>query len=161
MHARRKGSTPGDTTTTVNSATAQAEKIATEIIDTFGISERVSTLPGDYHETSFPTDHDVVLISGVLHRESESGCRKLIARAADALRSGGLLIVSDVMTDDSGCSPPFATLFGVNMMLTAPDGGVHSSASIADWMEEAGLSRPSCKPFPPPMPHRVILGEKR
>jgi hypothetical protein len=101
---------------------------------------------------------DVVLISGVLHRETPGGSRALIQRGAAALKSGGILIVSDVMTDHSGVTPPFACLFGLNMLLTAPRGGVHRDTDVRDWLLEAGLEDLQIRQFPPPLPHRVVLG---
>lgn len=134
--------------------------IAAEIIAEMGLTERVATLPGDYKRSDFPHGQDVVLISGVFHRESEATCRGLIERGRDALRPGGLVIVSDVFTDETGTAPAFATLFGVNMMLTAEDGGVHSTDSVALWMRDAGLAVDAVKAFPPPMPHRLVEGRR-
>lgn len=133
---------------------------AEEIIASMGVGDRVRTLPGDYHGSDFPTGNDAVLISGVFHRETESACRSLIARAYDSLEPGGLLVVSDVFTDSGGASPPFAALFGLNMMLTAPNGGVHADADIVQWFERAEFGNVESRPFPQPMPHRVITGRK-
>jgi predicted O-methyltransferase YrrM len=135
--------------------------IASEIIADMGMADRVGVLSGDFNITEFPPNNDVVLISGVFHRESESGCRTLISRAFDALASGGLLVVGDVFTDSGGTGPPFAALFGLNMLLTAPDGGVHADSEVAKWMSEAGFSSTQVKPFPIPMPHRVVMGFKQ
>lgn len=132
--------------------------IAREIVAGMGVAHRVRTLPGSYDDTPFPGGQDVVLISGVLHRETADACRGLIARAREALVPGGLLVVSDVMTDGGGVAPPFATLFGLNMLLTAPHGGVHRDADVSAWMGEAGLTDITVRPFPPPMPHRVVTG---
>jgi SAM-dependent methyltransferase len=134
--------------------------IAAEIVAGMGVRERVATLPGDYMKTPFPSEMDVVMISGVFHRETEATCRDLIRRAAASLVPGGLLLISDVFTDAGGAHPVFAALFGLNMMLTAPDGGVHADADAARWMAEAGFST-QVRPFPPPMPHRMVIGEKR
>jgi predicted O-methyltransferase YrrM len=135
--------------------------LADEILGELGARDRVTTLPGDYRTTPFPGGNDVVLVSGVLHRESEATCRALVARARDALVPGGLLVVSDVFTDAGGCTPAFAALFGVNMMLSAPDGGVHADADVAEWMTGAGFAGVERRAFPPPMPHRVVLGTRR
>lgn len=135
--------------------------IATEIIASLGVADRVETLAGDYMKTPFPGGKDVVMISGVFHRETEATCRRFIAQAADSLERGGLLLVSDVFTDAGGAHPAFAALFGLNMMLSAPDGGVHADADVADWMREAGFIVADMRPFPPPMPHRLVIGEKR
>lgn len=135
--------------------------IAAEIVAGMGVAARVSTLAGDYMKTPFPKDKDVVLISGVFHRESEATCRRLIARAAESLLPGGLLLISDVFTDAGGAQPVFAAMFGLNMMLSAPHGGVHADADVARWMRDAGFSTQDACHFPPPMPHRLIIGQKQ
>jgi len=134
--------------------------IAEEIIASMGVAHQVSTLAGDYHSTPFPGDNDVVLISGVLHRESEGDCRKLLGKAFDGLQPGGLVVLSDVLTDADGSRPVFAALFGLNMLLTAPHGGVHADAAVARWVEDAGFRDIRVQPFPPPMPHRMVFGTK-
>ena len=135
-------------------------EIAAEILAEMGVSERVKTQPMDYLQDPFPTGNDVVLISGVFHRESPETCRGFLQRAHAALVPGGLLVVSDVFTDAGGSSPPFAALFGLNMLLTANDGGVHADTDVAAWMEAEGFREIKRSPFPPPMPHRVITGIK-
>ena len=99
-------------------------------------------------------------MSGMFHRETEKACRSLIERAAACLEPGGLLVVSDVFTDLGGSQPTFAAMFGLNMMLTAPDGGVHSDADVQRWMGDSGFRDLRMAPLPPPMPHRVVFGVK-
>ncbi|MCZ6783966.1 MAG: methyltransferase [Proteobacteria bacterium] len=132
--------------------------LADEILTEMGAREQVEPLAGDYRETPWPTGIDAVLISGVFHRETEDTCREFIARAREALAPGGLLAVADVFTDAGGATPVFAALFGLNMMLSAPDGGVHADADVAQWLEDAGFRSVDRRPFPPPMPHRVVTG---
>jgi predicted O-methyltransferase YrrM len=134
--------------------------IAQEILAEMGAADRVTTLAGSYYDTPFPRDQDVVLMSGIFHRETDDTCRELIVKAHDALVPGGLLIASDVLTDASGIAPVFAMLFGLNMLLTAPHGGVHRDADVSAWMEAAGFEAATINPFPPPMPHRVVSGVK-
>ena len=132
--------------------------VAREIVAAAGAGDRVSLRDGDYHTSDFGRGHDVVLMSGMFHRESPASCRGLIEKARQCLEPGGLLVVSDVFTDAGGCSPPFATLFGLNMALTAPDGTVHADADVAAWMRKAGFDRIDTRALPPPMPHRVVQG---
>jgi SAM-dependent methyltransferase len=134
--------------------------VARELIATAGASDRVMVTDGDYHNAHFGSGRDVVLMSGMFHRETEQACRELIARAVSCLNPGGILVVSDVFTDDGGCQPAFATMFGLNMMLTAPNGGVHADSDVVRWMTELGLGELHCEPLPPPMPHRVVVGVK-
>lgn len=134
--------------------------VAREIVAAAGAAGRVSLRDGDYHHSDFGSGKDVVLMSGMFHRETERTCRNLIERARDCLVPGGLVAVSDVFTDEGGTHPPFAAMFGLNMMLTAPDGGVHSDADVMRWMADCGLRDLRVVPLPPPMPHRVVLGVK-
>jgi hypothetical protein len=135
--------------------------VARELVAAAGANERVSLRDGDYHGADFGTGKDVVLMSGMFHRESEAACRGLIERAAACLDVGGMLVVSDVFTDQGGTQPTFAALFGLNMMLTAPDGGVHADADVMCWMADCGFRDLRMVPLPPPMPHRVVTGVKR
>lgn len=134
--------------------------VARELVAAAGASSRVTLRDGDYHTADFGSGKDLVLMSGMFHRESEHDCRALIQRAAACLQPGGLLVVSDVFTDEGGAQPPFAAMFGLNMMLTAPNGGVHADADVQRWMLDCGLRDPRMAALPPPMPHRVVMAVK-
>lgn len=134
--------------------------VARELVSAAGASDRVVLRDGDYHSADFGTGKDVVLMSGMFHRETPAACRGLIERAAACLEPGGLLVVSDVFTDEGGTQPTFATMFGLNMMLTAPDGGVHADADVKHWMAESGFRDMGLSALPPPMPHRIVTGVK-
>lgn len=135
--------------------------IAEEILAKTGAADRVKMIRGDYHTTDFGTGYDVVLMSGMFHRESAESCQRLIAKASDCLEPGGMLIVNDVFVDKGGTSPAFSALFGITMMLTAPDGCVHADEDVAEWMANAGFDGIDRRPFPPPMPHRVVTGIRK
>lgn len=134
--------------------------VAREIVEAAGASDRVVLRDGDYHDADFGHGRDVVLMSGMFHRETPDACRRLIDRAWQCLEPGGLLAVSDVFTDAGGTSPPFAAMFGLNMMLTAVDGGVHADADVRGWLASRGFVDLRTTPLPPPMPHRVVTGVK-
>lgn len=134
--------------------------VARELVAAAGAGDRVQLRDGDYHTADFGSAKDVVLMSGMFHRESADTCRALIARAAGCLQPGGLLVVSDIFADAGGSLPSFASMFGLNMMLTAPDGGMHADTDVRDWMLDCGLHDTQLLRLPPPMPHRVVLGVK-
>jgi hypothetical protein len=134
--------------------------VARELVAAAGASERVTLRDGSYHTADFGTGKDVVLMSGMFHRETEQACNSLIERAGRCLVPGGLLVISDVFADEGGTHPPFAALFGLNMMLTASDGGVHADSDVKRWMAKQGFVDLRVIPLPPPLPHRVVLGVK-
>ena len=133
--------------------------IGRELVAGAGVADRVDFVAGDYTTTAFPRDVDVVLMSGILHRETPEGCRVLLRKAFEALVPGGLCTVSDVVFDDEDkTSPPFATLFALNMLLTSEHGSAHARTETAAWMRGAGFADITVRPLPPPMPHVVLLG---
>jgi len=135
--------------------------VAEEILENTGAADRVTMIRGDYHKSDFGSAYDVVLMSGMFHRESADTCRHLMAKAHACLEPGGILIVNDIFADEGGTTPEFSALFGITMMLTAPQGCVHADADVAAWMSDAGFKNVERKPFPPPMPHRVVTGVRK
>ena len=53
--------------------------VARELVAAAGASDRVMLRDGDYHSADFGSGKDVVLMSGMFHRETEQACRGLIA----------------------------------------------------------------------------------
>ncbi len=135
-------------------------KIAEELIAAQGIAERVQTLPGSYHETSFPSDLDAVNFFGMLHQESPPAIVKLLEKAYAALAPGGTVYVMDVMTDATHAAPKFSALFALNMALTTENGWVFSEAELRDWLAAAGFTDCELTPLPPPMPHWLMRARK-
>lgn len=134
--------------------------IAEELIAQMGLTERVRTLGGSYHETPFPAGQDRVHFFGCLHQESPDAIRKLFAKAFAALKSGGKICVMDLMTDATHASPAFSALFALNMALTTQSGWVFSDEELKGWLAEAGFVRFEVKPLPAPMPHWLAFAEK-
>jgi predicted O-methyltransferase YrrM len=134
-------------------------RIAEEIIASNGCADRIETRAGDYLTDDFGHGYDVVLLSGMMHRERPDDCRLLLRKAHGALDTGGLVIVSDVFfDDDSHTTPPFAIQFALSMMLTAPHGTTHAVTEMAAWMTEAGFQHVEIRKLPRPNPHSLVLG---
>jgi hypothetical protein len=135
--------------------------VTKELVAEQGFSDRVSLRPADYLKDDFGSGYDVALLSGMMHRETPESCQLLLRKAFAALDPGGLVMVSDVFfDDDSKQSPPFATFFAINMMLTAEHGTCHARTEMAAWMKTAGFVNVEIKPLPPPNPHTLLFGTK-
>jgi len=135
--------------------------IADELIADAGLSERVKTIKGDYHDVEFPAGQDAVIFFGVLHQESPEDIVALFKKAEKALNPGGIVYVMDMMTDATHTQPKFSALFAVNMALTTVNGWVFSDRELEGWLTEAGLTGFSCSPLPPPMPHWLAVARKQ
>ncbi len=126
-----------------------------------GLAERVQTIPGDGKLGEYGEDRwDAILFSGVLHQMSEETILRMFRGAFRALRSGGAVIVSDVMRDSSGAGPLFATLFSLQMLLTTDEGAVFRSDDCAAWLTDTGFVSTTITPLPPPLPYVVVRGLK-
>ena len=134
--------------------------IAKTIIAGFGLSERVEARVGDYHQDAYPAGNDVVLCSGMFHRETAGSCQAILRKSFAALEPGGLVVVHDVLANEQRTGPAFSMLFGLNMALTATYGTVHSAQEVARWMTEAGFVETRELPLPPPWPEGLVLGKK-
>lgn len=133
--------------------------IAAELIADTDVANRVTTLPGSYHDTEFPPC-DVAHFFGVLHQESPESIRALFRRAFDALEPGGKIHVMDMMTDESRTAPKFSALFAVNMALTTHNGWVFSDHDAESWLADVGFEQIETKPLPAPMPHWLTTARK-
>ena len=135
--------------------------ITREIVDQHACRNQITLRPGNYLTSDFGSGYDAVLLSGMMHRETEDTCRMLLRKAAAALDAGGMVVVSDVFFDDDRKqTPPFAIYFAINMMLTSTDGSAHAKTEMARWVAEAGFVDVDIRDLPPPNPHSLVIGFK-
>lgn len=150
---------PGVKCVTVDLPAISAE--AKGYVMQFGLADRIECRAGDYHTDKYEAGaYDVVTIFGALHQESPKQIVDILKRANGALRSGGRVIVLDMMTDATHTAPKFSALFAVNMALTTENGWVFSDEELKGWMREAGFAPGETRPVPPPMPHWLVEGLK-
>ena len=139
----------------------EVAKIAAELIEQQGMSERVKTLPGSYRTIDFPEGNDAVNFFGVLHQESPESIRELFKKAYESLNDGGVVNVMDMMTDHTHTKPKFSALFAVNMALTTDNGWVFSDSQLKDWLSEAGFTDLAVSALPAPMPPAPSCAKKK
>jgi SAM-dependent methyltransferase len=135
-------------------------KVAAELIEFQGASQRVQVLAGDYHSTPFPTGVDAVNLFGMLHQESPEGILHLARKAFEALEPGGIVHVMDMMIDETHTAPQFSALFALTMALTTTNGWVFSSDELRGWLEAAGFVDFKVQPLPDPLPHWLASARK-
>ena len=110
---------------------------ARETIAETGMEDRVTVQPGDVRElASFGRGYDVVFLSNFIHCFKRPVVEQIIAKAGRALFKGGCLAIKEFFIKTDRASPPFATLFSINM-LTADAGDCFSRNEVSTWMESA------------------------
>ncbi|HYQ85769.1 MAG TPA: methyltransferase [Bacteroidota bacterium] len=110
-----------------------------EIVREYGLGDRVTLLPCNIADASFPP-HDVVLAFNILHGFRREVNRSLFEKIASALNPGGLLLILDQFKDERsrGAARMLPMMVGVNL-LNEIGGTVYGSAEVQGWCREAGL----------------------
>lgn len=112
---------------------------AEKTIASFGLSDRVTFLDGDFINDDVPTGFDAAWLSHILHGEGPEGCAVILQKAAAALEPGGMLMVQEFILDDSMAGPLFPALFSLNMLLGTPQGRSYSRGQLEEMMRAAGV----------------------
>jgi hypothetical protein len=95
---------------------------------------------GNYEEADLGGPYDVVWLSQVLHSEGPEECRRLLARAVQALKPGGTLWVQEFVVQETG-GHPFSALFSLNMLVNTEHGQSYDAAQLGEMMTGAGLAQ--------------------
>src|SRR5262249_55287496 len=95
---------------------AVAVETASVKVHQAGLTNRVQTVIGDFFtDATLPPDHDVILLSMILHDWSEAKDRELLRKCYDALPAGGTLIICELLVNDEKSGPAPAALMSLNM----------------------------------------------
>ena len=113
---------------------------AEQTVGRFGLSGRIAFSGGDITSDDIGTGYDVVWVSHLLHSEGPESSAAIVAKAAAALNSGGLLLIQEFILDDNRAAPLHPALFSLNMLVGTPAGKAYSQRELHDMMKAAGLS---------------------
>lgn len=111
---------------------------AEKTIDRFGLSDRIRFQAGNFLEDDPGRDFDVAWLSHILHGEGPDDCRRIVAKAAEALQPGGLLLIHEFILDNDMAHPLFPALFSLNMLLGTEQGRSYSEAQLREMIAAAG-----------------------
>jgi cyclopropane fatty-acyl-phospholipid synthase-like methyltransferase len=132
-------------------------EVSREILAAEGLDGRVEYRVGDYRYDPFPGPVDAILLSNLLQTESVERAKQILAKAREALRPGGTLLVHGIMTDRAGIGPPLEpVIFSLLMLVAFDDGRAYSAEQITEWLTETGFGVRSTRPLGPPLPSTLI-----
>jgi len=114
--------------------------IARDLLADRAVADRFTCIDGDFHSTDFGTArYDVAVYSHIAHQEGPEDNVAIFAKLRSALKPGGTLVVNDYVVDDDRSGPPFALLFGSEMLLKSKQGGTWRRADYHAWLTKAGF----------------------
>jgi hypothetical protein len=104
-----------------------------------GVAARLTFTPGDFFKQDLPKA-DVVLMGHILHDWDLPTKKLLIAKAYQALPTGGLLVVYEAIIDDDRSKNAFGLMMSLNMLIESPGGFDYTGADCQGWMKDAGFT---------------------
>jgi SAM-dependent methyltransferase len=113
--------------------------LTSEYIEASGLSRQVDTITGDYLTDSFGFGYDLVFMSAIIHINSIEENRVLVRKGAEALNTGGQLVILDHIMNDDRTEPEVGAIFALNMLVGTLHGDTYSQNEIISWMKDAGL----------------------
>lgn len=114
------------------------EPIAKRWIERDGLSDRVSTLAGNFLQDSLPPS-DVITMGMILHDWNLEKKRHLVRLAYEALPDGGAFIAVENIIDDARRENAFGLMMSLNMLIEFGDAFDFTGADFWEWCREAGF----------------------
>jgi SAM-dependent methyltransferase len=115
----------------------EAIEIAKEISASLPIRDRLTFKGGSLWSDSFGDGYDIVLLFSVIHLFSPERNRKLLARVAEAMPPGGMLVVADFLADRLPAD--WIAAFSLGMRCFFGQGQAYDQPTIRGWLSESGF----------------------
>lgn len=128
-------------------------------IESGGLSERVDLIAGDYNVDQFPPDHDLALLSAVIHINSREANRSLYSRLFQSLQPAAAILIRDFIMDDSRTSPADGAIFAVNMLVATKAGNSYTFKEVCEDLIVSGFVNPQLVCDGPKM-DQVIMAKR-
>ncbi|MEZ5066267.1 MAG: methyltransferase [bacterium] len=133
--------------------------LAEEYARAAGLSDRVSTVAGDMFADAWPSGHDAILLSQILHDWPLDLGVDLLRRAHAALAPGGLLVVHEKLVDDDGLGPLANALVNLDMLVWTR-GQQYSEAELRQSIRASGFAETSIQRVPTAGYWSAVLARK-
>ena len=137
---------------------AHVAAIAAGKIAEAGLTDRIETAGGSFFE-QLPNDHDLHLLSMIMHDWDEAKNRVLLRRSFEALPSGGAVVISELLVNDEKTGPAPAALMSLNMLIET-EGRNYTPTEYSAWLEEAGFRDIETVWFDAPAANGAVIGRK-
>ena len=112
-----------------------------KILTDTDLIDRITFVPGNYYKDELPKDHDLALLSAIIHQNSPEQNIELYRKIYRALEPGGRLIIRDHIMSPDHTQPIGGALFAVNMLIVTPGGRTYSFEEIKASLESAGFTK--------------------
>lgn len=130
--------------------------IAREIIESFGLADKVAVADGDFFNDAFP-NADVFTMGNILHDWGKADKKMLIRKAFDALPAGGSLVIIENIIDDNRSQNAFGLMMSLNMLIETEEGYDFSGADFDELAKEVGFKKTFVMPLTGPASAAIAM----
>jgi phospholipid N-methyltransferase len=103
-------------------------------------AQRLRLEAGDFLRDPLPADHDVALLSHVVHAFSPEENRRLLTRVRERIAHRGRLLLVDFWMDRTHTSPVFGALMSGEFLVRTGEGQSYSVDEGRRWLADTGWS---------------------
>jgi predicted O-methyltransferase YrrM len=116
--------------------------LAEEYFRQMKLEDRVCFLPGDPDEAQPDAEYDLVLLPLHLSRRGRAAIPGILANVLKSLRSGGHVLVTEFLLEESRAEPREAALFRLNVLATygPSSAGALTRSELCRLLQEANFS---------------------
>jgi len=106
-----------------------------------GMTKRVTFAAGDFYKNELPKGTDFAWLSAIAHQNSRKQNQRLFSRIYKALDRDGILIIRDIVMDESRIKPEAGAMFAINMLVATEGGGTYTFSEYREDLAAAGFSK--------------------
>jgi 2-polyprenyl-3-methyl-5-hydroxy-6-metoxy-1,4-benzoquinol methylase len=116
--------------------------VAEDYVAHHQLTKRFTYLPGDLEEINLPdAQYDVIILANICHALGPIATKKALQKLSKTLKAEGQLVIVDFVPDDNRSKAGWPLTFGVNMLITTPEGDVFTRSDYEKWLKDAGLNK--------------------
>jgi len=115
-------------------------QMARERLESEGMIDRVTLIPGSYDDDELPQGHDLALLSAIIHSNSLDGNLELYRKVFRALKPGGRILIRDHVMEPDRTRPRDGAVFAINMLVGTSGGGCYTYEEIQTGLLQAGFA---------------------
>ena len=130
-------------------------QVAAEFIESFSLSDRISTLAADFNFDAFPSDIDVAIMASNLPMYGREAIGHVISKSYDALVAGGEMHLIGEALNGSRDGPADPAIWGLAQTLNNSTGLAHSVDDCMQYFSNAGFINIQAKEFIPGVLKRI------
>lgn len=131
----------------------EVNQVARRFTEQWGVADRYDYIEGNLRELDFGNSrYDMVILGHIIHSEGAKWGKRLIEKSYAALKENGMLLIAEMVPNDTRTGPAFPLLFGLNMLLHTAEGDVFTMREYRQWLNEAGFRKVRTIAAPAPSP---------